>query len=60
LAPNYSSGYLFNAWLLATCPDAKYHDGKREVALAKKAIPKDQFVSGSRLFQGAKVEKRIY
>jgi tetratricopeptide (TPR) repeat protein len=46
LAPNYTTGNLYKAWLLATCPDAKYRDGKQAVELAKKAIPKDQPVNG--------------
>src|SRR5439155_19195896 len=30
--------YAFRAWMLATCPDEKYRDGKKAVELAKKAV----------------------
>ena len=35
--PNFSRAYNNLAWLLATCPDAKFRDGKRAVELATKA-----------------------
>src|SRR5262249_53111914 len=36
--PNFANAYNGLAWLLATCPDAKFRDPKQAVALAKKAI----------------------
>lgn len=35
---NDAEAYNNLAWLLATCKDAKYHDGKRAVELALKAV----------------------
>jgi tetratricopeptide (TPR) repeat protein len=37
LDPLYSTPINNMAWLLATCPDAKYRNGRRAVELAKKA-----------------------
>jgi serine/threonine protein kinase len=37
LDPKYANAYNMLAWLLASCPDAKYRDGKRAVELATKA-----------------------
>jgi tetratricopeptide (TPR) repeat protein len=38
LDPKFASAFNSRAWLLATCPDASYRDGKKAVDLAKKAI----------------------
>ncbi|MFZ1988533.1 MAG: tetratricopeptide repeat protein [Alphaproteobacteria bacterium] len=38
LAPNDARTYDSEAWLLATCPDAKYRNGVEAVRLASKAI----------------------
>jgi tetratricopeptide (TPR) repeat protein len=37
LEPNSAESYNAVAWFLATCPDAKYRDGKRAIVLAKQA-----------------------
>jgi tetratricopeptide (TPR) repeat protein len=37
LNPNYAAALNNTAWLLATCPEAKYRDGKRAVELATRA-----------------------
>ena len=37
LQPGVAGSYNGLAWLLATCPDAKFRDGKKAVELAKKA-----------------------
>ena len=37
LDPKYASAYNNRAWLWATCPDAKYRDGKKAVESATKA-----------------------
>jgi tetratricopeptide (TPR) repeat protein len=37
LKPQDALGYNNKAWVLATCPEAKYRDGKRAVELARKA-----------------------
>ncbi len=37
LDPKYTSAFNGLAWTLATCPEAKYRDGKRAVELATKA-----------------------
>ena len=37
LDPKYASAYNNRAWLWATCPDAKYRDGRKAVESAKKA-----------------------
>ena len=37
LDPKYASAFNGLAWTLATCPEAKYRDGKRAVELATKA-----------------------
>lgn len=37
LDPKYAPSQSQLSWLLATCPEEKYRDGKRAVALAKKA-----------------------
>jgi tetratricopeptide (TPR) repeat protein len=37
LDPMFASAFNNRAWLLATCPDAKYRDGKRAVEAARKA-----------------------
>ncbi len=44
--PEAYSGY---AWLLATCPDAKYRDGKKALALARKACELTGWKSASSL-----------
>ncbi|WP_319525288.1 SPOR domain-containing protein [uncultured Desulfosarcina sp.] len=36
--PYYSVGANQLAWMLATCPDPRYRDGKRAVALAEKVV----------------------
>jgi len=41
LAPGYAAGLNSLAWLLATCKDANYRDGKRAVELALKAVGTD-------------------
>ena len=38
LDPNDASVYKNRAWMLATCADAKFRDGKKAVELAKKAL----------------------
>ena len=38
LDPKYASAYNGLAWLMATCPDGRYRDGKRAVELAEKAL----------------------
>jgi tetratricopeptide (TPR) repeat protein len=38
LDPKRSSGYTALAWLLATCPDAKYRDGRKAVETARRAF----------------------
>jgi WD40 repeat protein/serine/threonine protein kinase/Flp pilus assembly protein TadD len=38
LAPQSAADHNNLAWLLATCPDAKFRDPKRAVELAKKAV----------------------
>jgi tetratricopeptide (TPR) repeat protein len=43
LKPNYADAHNNLAWLLATCPQAKYLDGKRAVELAKKACELTQW-----------------
>ena len=35
--PKYAAAYDSLAWLMATCPDGRYRDGKRAVDLAEKA-----------------------
>ncbi|HTU27069.1 MAG TPA: tetratricopeptide repeat protein [Pirellulales bacterium] len=37
LDPNFASAYNNAAWLLATCPDQRYRDGRRAIQLATKA-----------------------
>jgi tetratricopeptide (TPR) repeat protein len=37
LDPNFASAHNNAAWLLATCPDQQYRDGRRAVELATKA-----------------------
>ena len=37
IEPKYAAAMADQAWLLATCPDAKYRDGQKAVALARKA-----------------------
>ena len=37
IAPDNAAAYNSKAWLLATCPEAKYRDGKAAIELAKKA-----------------------
>ena len=37
IRPSYEA-YNLMAWTLATCPDARFRDGKQAVALAKKAV----------------------
>jgi tetratricopeptide (TPR) repeat protein len=37
LDPKYAVAFNSRAWLLATCPDAKYRDGKKAVEAARKA-----------------------
>lgn len=36
--PYYSVGANQLAWMLATCPDSRYRDGKKAVALAEKVV----------------------
>jgi tetratricopeptide (TPR) repeat protein len=36
LDPEYAVAFISQAWLWATCPDAKYRDGKRAVASARR------------------------
>ena len=36
--PKYTKAYNSLAWLMATCPKAKYRDGTRAVELAEKAV----------------------
>lgn len=38
LEPTNASNYNALAWMLATCPDVRYRDGRRAIELAKKAI----------------------
>jgi superkiller protein 3 len=38
LDPKYAQAYNGLAWLLATCPDARFRDQKQAVELAKKAV----------------------
>ncbi len=38
LAPDWSEPCNSLAWLLATCPDASFHDGPRAVELARRAL----------------------
>lgn len=44
---NYSTVMADQAWLLATCPEAKYRDGQKAVTVAKKAceLTKDKVAS---------------
>jgi tetratricopeptide (TPR) repeat protein len=36
--PKYAAAYDSLAWLMATCPESRYRDGKRAVDLAEKAL----------------------
>jgi tetratricopeptide (TPR) repeat protein len=38
ISPRRAGAYNSLAWLLATCPDAKYRDGKRAIQIATKAV----------------------
>lgn len=38
LAPDWSAACNSLAWLLATCPDPSYRDGRRAVALGRRAL----------------------
>ncbi len=38
LAPDEDGGYAAKAWLLATCPDVRFRDGKEAVRLVEKAL----------------------
>ena len=38
LDPKYAGAYNNIAWILATCPDSIYRDGKRAIELAGKAL----------------------
>ena len=38
LNPKDSDSYNSLAWILATCPDERYHNGMRAIKLAKKAV----------------------
>jgi predicted Zn-dependent protease len=46
LDPTDSMGYNNRAWLWATCPQAKYRDGKRAVESAKEALELDKHNAG--------------
>lgn len=41
LDPQFGRAYQSAAWLMATCPDARYRDGAKGVAAARKAIELD-------------------
>jgi tetratricopeptide (TPR) repeat protein len=36
--PQYGEAYLALAWLLATCPNERFRNGKRAVALGRQAL----------------------
>lgn len=38
LNPQYAKGYNSYAWVLSTCPDAKFRDGDKAIKLVKKAL----------------------
>jgi tetratricopeptide (TPR) repeat protein len=38
IEPKLPNAYFSLAWLMATCPESKYRDGKRAVELARKAV----------------------
>ncbi len=40
--PRYANAYNNLAWLLATCPDARYRNGAKAVELAQKAVELDR------------------
>jgi tetratricopeptide (TPR) repeat protein len=40
--PKYTKVYNSLAWLMATCPDDRYRNGKRAVELAEKAVKLDE------------------
>jgi tetratricopeptide (TPR) repeat protein len=39
--PKFGSAYNARAWIWATCPDAKYRDGKKAIESAKQALALD-------------------
>ncbi|MBI3860936.1 MAG: tetratricopeptide repeat protein [Planctomycetia bacterium] len=41
--PRYSAAMADQAWLLATCPEARFRDGKKAVAMAQKACELSSF-----------------
>ena len=43
--PKHVSAYNGLAWLMATCPDDRYRDGKQAVVLAEKAVKLDETTS---------------
>ena len=42
LDPKFAEAHRDLAWLRATCPDAKFRDGKRALESAKKALELDE------------------
>jgi tetratricopeptide (TPR) repeat protein len=46
LDPNQDMAYNNHAWLLCTCPDEKFRDGKKALELAKRACELNKWKSG--------------
>jgi tetratricopeptide (TPR) repeat protein len=49
LDPKFASAYSNKAWLLATCPDDKFRDGKKAVESAKKACELNDYKTANDL-----------